>query len=69
LHQQLSRERPRSPRKPLLSLVAIVGLGLVIIGFAGWQLAQGALLNALVIASFAVLNIGFVEFAYVRSQR
>jgi hypothetical protein len=60
---------PRSPRKPVLSVVAIVGLGLVIIGFAGWQLAQGALLNALVIASFAVLNIGIGVFAYFRSQR
>jgi hypothetical protein len=60
---------PWSPRKPVLSLVAIVGLGLVIIGFAGWQLAQGALLNALVIASFAVLNIGIGVFAYFRSQR
>jgi hypothetical protein len=49
----------------VLSLVAIVGLGLVIIGFAGWQLAQGALLNALVIASFALLNIGVGVFAYV----
>ena len=58
-----------SQRKPVLSLVAIVGLGLLIIGFAGWQLAQGALLNAVVIASFAVLNIGIGVFAYFRSQR
>ena len=56
-------------RKPVVSLVATVGLGLVIIGFAGWQLAQGALLNAVVIASFGVLNIGIGLFAYFRSHR
>ncbi len=60
---------PWSHRKAVLYLVAIVGLGLLIIGFAGWQLAQGALLNAVVIAFFAVLNIGIGVFAYVRSQR
>lgn len=60
---------PWSQRKLVLSLVAIVGLGLVMIGFAGWQLAQGALLNAVVIASFAVLNIGIGVLAYFRRQR
>ena len=60
---------PWSQRKPVLSLVAIVGLGLVMIGFAGWQLARGALLNALVIASVAAFHIGIAVFAYLRSQR
>ncbi|HEV2808998.1 MAG TPA: hypothetical protein VGV93_01200 [Acidimicrobiales bacterium] len=60
---------PWSQRKLVLSLVAIVGLGLVMIGFAGWQLAQDALLNAVVIASFAVLTIGVGILAYFRRQR
>ncbi len=60
---------PWSQRKRVLYLVAMVALGLLIIGFAGWQLAEGALLNAVVIAAFAVLNIGIGVFAYVRSQR
>ena len=60
---------PWSHRKPVLYLVAIVGLGFVLVGFAVWQLAEGALLNAVVIASFAVFNIGIGVFAYVRSQR
>ncbi len=53
----------------MLYLVVMVGLGLAVVGFAMWQLAEGALLNAVVIASFAVLNIGIGVFADVRSQR
>ncbi len=60
---------PWAKRKAVLYLASIVGLALVLIGFAAWQLSRNALLNAAVIASFAVSQIGIGVFAYLRTER
>lgn len=55
--------------KALLSLVAMVALCVLLIVFAVWPLPRGALLNAAVIASFALFNVGVAVVAYLRRER
>lgn len=54
--------------KALLSLVTMLALCLVLIGFAVWQLSRDAVLNATVIASFAVFNMSVAVLAYLKAE-